>query len=177
MSKVKEQAMAIFQQHIEVAKTDGRLFRKLVMEQMMADFGISQASAATHYNSCKKATPVIEGLGRPTASKNVRKPNPGKTQNPIQPDEECFTVIELVRSGADFTVGRCQSFLFQGEAGECFDGKVETWPNSIWIIIQGLGPIHGDTFKLEEGEVEIRRYDPTKLKAMKEAAQKEKEIV
>ena len=58
-----------------------------------------------------------------------------------------------------FRVGRTQAFLMQGDASECFDGKAEAWPNSNWVMIQGLGPNHGDLFKLGDGEKEIKRYD------------------
>jgi hypothetical protein len=57
-------------------------------------------------------------------------------------------------------VGRYQSFLAQGDASETFDAKCEAWPASHWIMIQGLGPNFGDTFKLDIGEREIKRYAP-----------------
>lgn len=56
-------------------------FRKNVMFAAMESFGISVASAATHYNhafiECKKVNPVlVEGLGRPEDKKGGRKPKP-----------------------------------------------------------------------------------------------------
>ena len=57
------------------------LFRKNVMFAAMEAFGISVASAATHYNhafiECKKVNPaLVEGLGRPEDKKGGRKPKP-----------------------------------------------------------------------------------------------------
>ena len=54
-------------------------FRKGIMASIMEDFGITLASAATHYNhsfqECKKATPeLVEGLGRADDKKGGRKP-------------------------------------------------------------------------------------------------------
>ena len=56
-------------------------FRKNVMFAAMEVFGISVASAATHYNhafiECKKVNPtLVEGLGRPEDKKGGRKPKP-----------------------------------------------------------------------------------------------------
>ena len=54
-------------------------FRKNVMFYVMEEFGITLASAATHYNhafqECRKATPeLVEGLGRADDKKGGRKP-------------------------------------------------------------------------------------------------------
>jgi len=159
----KERAIEIYKQHIELASTDGRLFRKTVMDQLMAETGCSLAAAATHYNNAKKQTPV-EGLGRAPVAKGVRKMGGAKAKKDedLVPDDECFSVLELVRAGSDMVVGRCQSFILQGDASEKFDDKVEAWPNSSWVMIQGLGPNSGDTFKLDAGEKEIKRYEPAK---------------
>jgi hypothetical protein len=158
MSNTKTRAIEIYQQHIALASTDGRLFRKTVMDQIMAELGVSLASAATSYNNCKKAVPV-EGLGRPTVTKGARKVTiggkGGKTQD-IIPDNECFTVIELV---AD-CIGRTQAFSTQGDASEAFDSKTKAWPRNTWVLIQGLGPNAGDTYKLESDEKEVKRYSP-----------------
>lgn len=132
----------------------------------MAEFNASIASAATHYNNCKRAVPV-EGLGRAPVPKGVRKMGGAKAKKDedLVPDEECFTVLELVKNDGGFTVGRCQSFILQGDASEKFDGKVETWPNRTWVMIQGLGPNSGDNYKLGPGEKEIKRYSPEKVEA------------
>jgi hypothetical protein len=54
-------------------------FRKSVMASVMEDFGITLASAATHYNHAFKHavslnTPGLDGLGRPEDKKGGRKP-------------------------------------------------------------------------------------------------------
>jgi len=153
----KQRAVEIYTLHLALASTDGRLFRKTVMEQLKAETGCTQAAAATHYNNAKKQSAPIEGLGRAPVPKGIRKPGAkGKKQEDIQDDNECFTVIEL----RDGTVGRCQSFLLQGDASEKFDDKIVAWPQSSWVMIQGLGPNSGDTFKLDTGEKEIKRYEP-----------------
>jgi hypothetical protein len=53
-------------------------FRKAVMTKLMDEFGVTLASAATHYNEAlivvRKATPeAVEGLGRPADKKGGRK--------------------------------------------------------------------------------------------------------
>lgn len=159
----KQRAVEIYNHHIEIAKTDGRLFRKTVMDQLMAETGCSLAAAATHYNNAKKGSAPIEGLGRAPVPKGVRKMGNAKSKagEELIPDEECFTVIELLQGeGGGETVGRCQSFVLQGDASEKFDEKVGFWPNSVWVLIQGLGPNHGDNYKLDTGEKELKRYEP-----------------
>lgn len=159
----KQRAVELYQLHIALASTDGRLFRKTVMDTLMAETGCSLAAAATHYNNAKKAQP-IEGLGRVPAPAGLKKPGTTSTkpkEGELQEDNDCFTVIELVPAGPDnYSVGRCQSFLMQGDASEKFDSKTESWPKCHWIMIQGIGPNHGDTFKLEPGEKEIKSYHP-----------------
>ena len=158
----KQRAVELYQQHIALASTDGRLFRKTVMDTLMAETGCSLAAAATHYNSAKKAAPV-EGLGRAPVPKGLVKPGSKKSKgtNPEVDDDDCFAVIELVNRDGDQSVGRYQSFILQGDASEKFDEKVEAWPNSGWVMIKGLGPNHCDIFKLAAGEKMIKKYDPT----------------
>ena len=61
------------------AEVGNTAFRKNVMFYVMEEFGITLASAATHYNhafqECKKVTPeLVEGLGRADDKKGGRKP-------------------------------------------------------------------------------------------------------
>jgi hypothetical protein len=152
---IKQRAIEIYNQHISLATTDGRLFRKTVMDQLVAETGCSIAGAATHYNNCKKTIPV-EGLGRPVTPKGVRKVSTAKgKQSKTTPDSQCFTVMEITKEGK---VGRSESFEFQGVASELFDGKVKTWPNKDWVMINGLGPNPGDEFKLSFEEKEIKSH-------------------
>jgi len=170
MSKTaKERAFEIYHQHIALASTDGRLFRKTVMVQLMDELECSLSAAATHYNTAKKASPPIEGLGRAAQAAGVKKPGSTKAKSTgpvMQDDNECFSVLELVQSGNDYEIGRCQSFLQQGDASETFDRKVQVWPGKTWVLIQGLGPNSGETYRLDSGEKEIKRYPlPKKVAA------------
>jgi hypothetical protein len=153
----KQRAVEIYTQHIALATTDGRQFRRTVMDQLMSETGCSLAAAATHYNNAKKNHAPVEGLGRAPVSAGLRKPGAGRGRTlDTTPDDQCFTVLELTKDG---TVGRMQSFEFQGIAGEEFESKCRMWPNASWVMIQGLGPNPGNDFQLGEGEKEIRRYE------------------
>lgn len=160
----KQRAVELYNEHIALASTDGRLFRKTVMDTLMAETGCSLAAAATHYNNAKKGSAPIEGLGRAPAPAGLKKPGamPNKPkEGEVCDDNDCFTVIELLPAGPDnYSVGRCQSFLMQGDASEKFDEKIGFWPKCHWVMIQGIGPNHGDTFKLDTGEKEIKIFHP-----------------
>ena len=160
----KQRAVELYNEHIALASTDGRLFRKTIMDTLMQETGCSLAAAATHYNNAKKGAAPIEGLGRAPAPAGLKKPGTTGTKHKegeLQDENDCFTVIELVPAGPDnYSVGRTQSFLMQGDASEKFDEKIGYWPKCHWIMQSGLGPNHGDTWKLDTGEVVIKRYDP-----------------
>ena len=51
----KDRAVEIYNHHLALASTDGRGFRKTVMDQLMAETGCSLAAAATHYNNAKNS--------------------------------------------------------------------------------------------------------------------------
>lgn len=155
---IKEKSMEIYQKHLHLATADGRSFRKTVMDEMMTTFGITLASAATNYNNCKKNAPV-EGLGRAIMAKGVHKAGTTtpKTLDTLA-DNDCFTVIELVNNPSGTIVGHTESFAMQGDASECFDGKVKYWPFSDWVMIAGLGPNPKEVFRIEAGEKEIKRF-------------------
>lgn len=153
----KDLAFEIYKKHIALASIDGRKFRLTVCNEIAATAGCSIQSAAGYYNKAKLANPV-PGLGRAPLSKNVRKPK-NNEKVPIQHDNDCFSVIELIPNETVMVVGRCQSFLTQGDASEKFDEKIEAWPSSSWVMIQGLGPNSGDKYRLDAGEAEIKKYD------------------
>ena len=158
----KDRALEIYNQHLALASTNGRLFRKTVMEQLQTETGCTQAAAATHYNHAKKGSPV-NGLGRSPIPKGARRASNKSKDKGVVADNECFTVIELLPTEKGTPhVGRCQSFLMQGDASEKFDEKIEAWPTKSWVLIQGLGPNSGETFRLEAGEKEIKRFAPKK---------------
>ena len=160
MTTNKDTAVEIYAKHIALASTDGRLFRKTVMDEIMATCGCTLAAAATFYNNAKKGATPVEGLGRAPVPKGVRKPGgKGKTQVQLQDDNDCFSVIEIENGN----VARCQAFLMQGDASEAFDARIEFTPRNDWVMFQGLGPNSGDTFKLEPGEKEIKRYSSSEM--------------
>lgn len=156
----KDRAIELYNQHLALAGTDGRSFRKLVMDQLMSEMGVTLASAATHYNNAKKASAPVKGLGRPAQSPSVRRPGAKGKEETLQDDDECFTVLELLKHEDDYTVGRCRSHLMQGDASEDFDDRTKFAPRTTWLMIRGLGPSHGNVFKLSPTEVEIKRYTP-----------------
>jgi hypothetical protein len=161
MATNKDTAHLIYAKHIDLAATDGRLFRKTVMDEIMATCNCTLAASATFYNNSKKVATPVEGLGRPAVAKGVRRPgaNKGKADE-LQDDDECYTVLELLKHKDGMTVGRCRSHLLQGDASEDFDSHVQYKPSAVWILIKGLGPNHGDPFKLSANEEEIKRYTP-----------------
>jgi hypothetical protein len=158
----KERAIEIYLKHIAMASIDGKTFRKTVMDEMIAVLGCSVPSAATHYNTAKKLHPV-EGLGRmptPSTAKRIGDKSAPTSNIELQPEDECYTVLEVISSSYTKTsyVGRTQSFLMQGDASECYDGKVENWPYTGWALIKGLGPNSNEPYRLQPGEQEIKRY-------------------
>ena len=119
--------------------------------------GLSAPNASAYYNKCKKESPQIPGLGRPQHTAGVRKLNNTDSFITEVDDDDCFTVLEILSSPDDVqTVGRCYSFVLQGDASECFDAKSETWNKSKWVMIRGLGPNHGDVYKLSKTEELIK---------------------
>lgn len=155
MATNKDIAVEIYTNHIALASTDGRLFRKTVMDEIMATCNCSLAAAATFYNNAKKGAVPVDGLGRAPVPMGIKRPGvKGKEKVQLQDDNECFSVIELVNGN----VGRCRSFLMQGDASENFDERISCTPSNGWVMIQGLGPISGESYKLALGEKEIKRY-------------------
>ena len=51
MTTNKDTAVEIYAKHIALASTDGRLFRKTVMDEIMATCGCTLAAAPTFYNN------------------------------------------------------------------------------------------------------------------------------
>jgi len=168
MSNAKLRAIEIYAQHIALASTDGRLFRKTVREQLMAETGCSDPAASTHYNNAKKDYEAkhgtIEGLGRAPQAAGVRKMNKGTPAQQEQSDEECYTVLELTPVESLITVGRTHSFEGLGLARIKFKEMIARHPKSKWKLILGLGPNSGDSYKLAADEkilVEYPEPDPT----------------
>lgn len=160
MTNAKQRAIEIYQQHIALASTDGRLFRRTVLEQLEAETGCSRAAASTHYNNAKKAHDPIEGLGRPEVPKTVRKMPTGTATQKEIPDEECYTVLELLPVESLVTVGRTHSFEGLGLARIKLKEMIARAPSRQWKLIMGLGPNSGDAYKLAADEKIITEYEP-----------------
>lgn len=154
-------AKELFQEHIAMASVDGRKFRRIILDTLMAE-GCTVSAASTHYNKAKNATAPVAGLGRAAVAPGVRRPGAAaQQQDDLQADDECFTVIELLKHRDGTTsVGRCRSHLLQGDASEDFDSRVKWRSATTWVMIRGLGPNSGDNFKLSATEEEIKRYTP-----------------
>lgn len=160
MSTNKEIAHTIYHKHIDLASTDGRSFRKTVLEEMVAVMGCSWAAACTHYNNCKKAGPKIEGLGRPEVSDAVRKIPKGTASQQEVSEEECYTVMEVLENGTSATVGRTHSFEGLGLARIKLKEMIARAPARKWQLILGLGPLAGETYKLAEDEKILVEHIP-----------------
>ena len=150
-----EHILTIWNKHSALIVENGTKFRKTVISEIMEAFGCSRSGAATRYNNCKKSLPVIPGLGR--TSKPTKK-HTGKSM--LVEDNDCYTILELLRHEDAVSVGRCRSYLYQGEASEEFDSRISHKPGTTWVMVKGLGPISGDKYKLQPGEKELKRYTP-----------------
>jgi hypothetical protein len=158
MTNIRIAASEIYKKHMTIAATDGRMFRKTVMDEIISSFNLTTASAATHYNNCKKSLPIIEGLGRALVTKSPRKSSKGKTLDPIVPDNECYTALEILNVDTKLSVGRTYSFEGLGLARIKFKECVARFPNATWQLINGLGPITGDSYALAQGETVVDNY-------------------
>ena len=148
---IKTRALEIYNQHLDLANIDGKAFRRTVMNQIQLEFNCTISSAATAYNNAKKSSPKIAGLGRENKTK-IQKEKKSKT---IQNDNDCYSVLELINNS--MTVGRTESFLTQDLANSKYIEQIRNYPNSNWVLIQGLGPNPDEQFYLLPGEREICR--------------------
>ena len=158
---LKETAERVFRDLVHLK--DEPDFRKKVMDRIVAETGCSTASAATNYNTIKKkieqeSPDLVRGLGRQRGNSAIKHKK--RVKEDIQPDDECFTVSELVKKNDALIVGRCQSFLTQDEGVDYYHKMIVMWPRARWALIQGLGPNSGDEFVLETNERELMRHIP-----------------
>lgn len=156
---IKTRARELWKEHQGIASSNPRLFRKTIMDTLIQEFGCSVASAATQYNNVKNESAPVDGLGRASTARTVRRAAPGRTAEPEVDDDDCFSLVELIKKDSGLSVGRTRTFILQGDASESFDSAVTAYPNSSWVMLQGLGPMHGETYRLRGKEKEIRRYD------------------
>ncbi len=140
----KELALKLFDDHIDMAYTDPKGFRKLIMDTLREKIGCSIPASATHYNNAKKSRAPIEGLGRLPSGK-------GKGNKTVQLEQEqlleCFSTIELVGE----SVGRTYSYSTVAEAEKEANSRLNRH-GGVWLVIKGMGPNPGEKFKLESGE-------------------------
>lgn len=150
-TNTKERALEIFKEHLHLIPTEGQtVFRKTVMTQIMAEFLTNLSSAATHYNNAKKTAEnqnLITGVGRNNASK----------KNTDSSSENCYTVCEVIVNEATNTqvVNRTRSYFTEEEARAVRKQRMSRPSESVWKLIKGLGPNVGDTYKLDETEIEL----------------------
>lgn len=152
---LKERAQELWNQRVATAAIDPRAFRGGIIETLKAEFGCSTATASTQYNNVKKRNPPVEGLGRAPGVK--RRPQVDKPIDPADADSTCYSVIELTPHGKSYRVGRTRAFILQGDASEIYDTACQSYPGSVWVMIKGIGPLYGESYKLASGEYEIKR--------------------
>jgi hypothetical protein len=77
---IRETALQLFQRNLKIAqKQGGTPFRRKVMDALIAQFDITLASAATHYNYALNVVrnqdpTVVEGIGRAPGKNNGGRP-------------------------------------------------------------------------------------------------------
>ena len=143
----KQRAVEVFNANLDMIPVDQTLFRRTVMQTLVTEFMISNATAATHYNNAKKLAEkngAVSGLGRVAAMRD-------RSKDTIIPESECFTITEVI----DNIVTRTQSFVSEQSAREKLAERRKAKVPTDWKLISGLGPNVGDTYKLSVGEVEL----------------------
>lgn len=113
----------------------GTAFRKSVMDSAVKEFGISVASAATHYNHSLKQmrltdAKAVDGLGRPEGKKGGRKPK--VTVDVIKVKTGEVVAANVSRGAAEFMIAQAQlkkkaklAILDQGDAAPVADAAAE----------------------------------------------------
>jgi len=141
------------------AEIGNTAFRKNVMFHVIEQFGITLASAATHYNhafqECKKANPtLVEGLGRADDKKGGRKPKVAAIPELVGPVAPTETAADPLLLGYTAPVG--------GEVGDAGEtGEVQT---VFTVKKKGDDTVIG-TFSFEDATALV-----AKAKAAKKAA-------
>ena len=150
---IKDRAQQLWQERVSTAAENLMGFRKGIIDTLVAEFGCSVATASTQYNAVKNRNPPVPGLGRQRAAAPAQqRPNEDEDE-----DEPCYSVLELEPSGRHYRVARSRAFLLQGDASETYDIACQSYPNSVWVLIYGIGPLHGERYRLSSGEREIKR--------------------
>ena len=112
MKGIREYTNARFAEHLpKLADLGNTGFRKAVMEGVVAQFGITVASAATHYNHALKMQRIadpksVEGLGRPEDKKGGRKAKHLVTVIKVKSGEVVAT--NLSKGAADLMIAKAE---------------------------------------------------------------------
>lgn len=107
---LKSRATAIFNERLAQRGPDGayktnKAFRSAVLASIRADLGVTDASAATMYNSAKKDAEVADptvGLGRDP--KKEKAPSTGKRGRPAGSKNQPKAVVAVTTEAVDTTV-------------------------------------------------------------------------
>jgi hypothetical protein len=147
MQSVKERAIEVFNENLDMIPVDQTQFRRKVMQTLVIEFSITNATAATHYNNAKKLAEkngTVFGLGRQSVQSNTNN-------NALVSDSELYTIVEVING----EVARTQSFLNEKDArAKLAIRKMARIPTE-WKLIKGIGPNVGDTYKLTDYEAEL----------------------
>lgn len=148
MSEAMRIAHEIFLKHILIAKQNGTLFRKTVMDEIKLVLGATQQSAAVRYNEIKKMLerekdPRIEGLGR-SSQQAASAPDPDDDDSDDTTDYDAVWTTFSVKHNQDGTVEILNEYqhLIQGDASEMHDSKVEAHPTKHWVMCKGPAPLN-----------------------------------
>lgn len=160
---IKSRAFNIFVENLELAKTNQTIFRRRVVDIIIAEFStpdkiMSLAASAAHYNNAKKLAEekgLVSGLGRPPKDPNEVKPEKTGSSKLLFDDSDCITVLEVI----DGIVTRTGSYLNEALAWEHLKERRSSRFPTTWKIIKGLGPNVGDIYKLVDLEVDLEAQD------------------
>jgi hypothetical protein len=150
-SNVSKRAIELFNNNIPMIADNPTTFRRKVMQTLVAEYSISVAAAATYYNNAKKLavnSGLVTEFGRvqAAAARDV-----DKFGNSILSESECYTVLELTND----IVTRTKSYLYEDDATTAYNKKLNSRFSGTWKLIKGMGPNVGDTYRLQDGEVEL----------------------
>lgn len=161
---IKTRAYEVFVANLHVAQTNQTVFRRLVVDIIIAEFAtpdkpMSLAASAAHYNTAKKraeAEGLVSGLGRPPKDPGEAKPEKAGSSKLLFDDSDCITVLEVI----DGVVTRTGSYLDEGLARKKLAERRSSKFPTTWKIIKGLGPNVGDVYKLVDLEVDLEAETP-----------------
>jgi hypothetical protein len=146
----KEIAIKVFKSHLALAQDSPTKFKNTVINEIIKTLDCGLRVATAFYNEAVKQTPKSIKLVRIPVKKFIIKDKHSKVETveveSSEPeDADCYTVFEIVGQ----VVGRTKSFSTKGEATKDFSFRVTYWPDSIWLMIKGLGRNSGEEYRVE----------------------------